>query len=213
MKFNFNTRQPIIERKVQLLTIARLVEKKGVQYSIKAVANILKKFPNIEIEYKIIGDGPLRKDLENLISELGIADHVKLLGWKPQEEIIKVLAEADVFMAPSVTSLDGDQEGIPVVLMEALAQGLPVISTYHSGIPELVQDKKTGFLAKERDVDSIVEKLEYLLLNKASWPQIRKAGRTHVIENYEIQKLNDQLVALYHKLINDDFEESLPSVV
>jgi len=119
--------------------------------------------------------------------------------WKQREELVKLLTDADILLAPSVTSHDGDQEGIPVVLMEALAQGLPVVSTYHSGIPELVQDKKSGLLVQERDVNSLVEKLEYLFVHQETWAELGKAGRKHVEEHYEIKKLNDQLVDLYEK--------------
>ena len=202
-KFKFTPRNPPKKEKVQLLTIGRLVEKKGVQYSVQAVAKVMKKFPNIE--YKIIGEGPLRGSLEALIKDLKVVDRVQLLGWKEQEELVKILSEADILLAHSVTSHDGDQEGIPVVLMEALAQGLPVVSTYHSGIPELVQDKKSGLLVRERDVNSLVEKLEYLFLNQEIWSEMGNMGRKHVDEYYEINKLNDQLVALYEKSLDGTF--------
>ena len=194
-KFQFSPRQPKPEKKIQLLTIGRLVEKKGIQYGVKAVAKVMQKFSHIE--YKIIGDGPLRKSLEALIEELNVGDHVQLLGWKNQEDLVQLLMEADIVLAPSVTSQDGDQEGIPVVLMEALAQGLPVISTYHSGIPELVQHQKSGLLVQERDVPALVESLEYLLAHQEVWGEMGKAGREYVEEYYEIGKLNDQLVDLY----------------
>jgi colanic acid/amylovoran biosynthesis glycosyltransferase len=126
--------------------------------------------------------------------------------WKQREELVKLLTDADILLAPSVTSQDGDQEGIPVVLMEALAQGLPVVSTYHSGIPELVQDKKSGLLVQERDVNSLVEKLEYLFVHQETWAELGKAGRKHVEEHYEIKKLNDQLVDLYEKQLRCYFK-------
>lgn len=100
--------------------------------------------------------------MEELAGESNIADKVKLLGWKQQEEIVTLLNDADILIAPSITGNDGDQEGIPVVLMEALAQGIPVLSTQHSGIPEVVQDGKSGFLVPERDVDALAEKLVFL---------------------------------------------------
>ncbi len=202
-KFRFTPRMPKNKEKVQLLTIGRLVEKKGVQYGIQAVAKVINKFPNIE--YKIIGEGPLRGSLETLINDLNVIDRVQLLGWKEQEELVKILSEADILLAPSVTSHDGDQEGIPVVLMEALARGLPVISTYHSGIPELIQDKKSGLLVPEGDVNSLVEKLEYLFLNQKIWSEMGNVGRRHVDEYYGINKLNDQLVALYEKTLSGVF--------
>jgi colanic acid/amylovoran biosynthesis glycosyltransferase len=202
-KFRFFPRKPRLEGKIQLLTIGRLVEKKGMQYSIKAVAEVMTRFPNIK--YKIIGDGHLRSSLEALIEELKVVGRVQLLGWKEQEELVKFLTEADILLAPSVTSHDGNQEGIPVVLMEALAQGLPVISTYHSGIPELVQDKKSGLLVQERDVNSLVEILEYMFMNQEIWAEMGKEGRKHVEESYDIEKLNDQLVDLFEKTLNGKF--------
>jgi colanic acid/amylovoran biosynthesis glycosyltransferase len=101
-----------------------------------------------------------------------------------------------------VTTENGDQEGIPVALMEALSQGLPVLSTQHSGIPELVQDGKFGFLVPERDVDALAEKLEYLIEHPELWPKMGRAGRDYVARHHDINRLNDQLVNLYQRLLN-----------
>ena len=90
------------------------------------------------------------------------------------------MADSDILLAPSVTSKDGDQEGIPVVLMEAFANGLPVISTYHSGIPELVQDGISGFLVPERDVDALKEKINQLILQSELRSRMGLAGRKYV---------------------------------
>jgi len=199
-KFRLVPRKPKYEEKVQLVTIGRLVEKKGVEYGILAVAEVMKRFPSLE--YRIVGDGPLRDSLETLIEELKIGDCVKLVGWKQQEEIVKMLESTDILMAPSVTSQDGDQEGIPVVLMEALALGIPVLSTYHSGISELVQDEKSGFLAQERNVNSLADKLDYLFSHQEAWAEMGKHGREHVEEYFDINKLNDQLVGLYETALN-----------
>jgi colanic acid/amylovoran biosynthesis glycosyltransferase len=186
---------------VQLLTVSRLVEKKGIEYGIRAVAKVLKKHPNIE--YGIAGDGLLKNKLENLIKELKIEEKVKLFGWQSQDEIIELVQKADILLAPSVTSKEGDQEGTPVTIMEALAVGLPVLSTQHSGIPELVQDGKTGFLVPERDVDALAEKLEYIIEHPETWPIIGHAGRRFIEEHYNIDKLNDQLIVIYHKLLDN----------
>ena len=198
--FTFRARIHRKDGRVKLLTIARLVEKKGVQYGIQAVAKVLKKYPGIE--YRIVGDGPLKNTLEHLVKELNINKNVTLLGWKQQEEIIELMKDADILLAPSVTGENGDQEGIPVVLMEAMAQGLPVISTYHSGIPELVQDGESGFLVPERDISALSDRLEYLIDHPEIWFEMGKAGRKHVEENFDIDKLNDRLVDLYQQLIN-----------
>ena len=181
--------------KINILSVARLVEKKGMHYGIETVAKIVKRYPFVQ--YEIAGDGPLKRDLVGLINKLDINENVKLLGWKQQNEISELMSHADILLAPSVTGKEGDQEGIPVVLMEAMARGLPVISTYHSGIPELVQDGKSGFLVHERDVDGLAEKLEHLITHPEMRDQMGAEGRKYVEENYNIDKLNDRLVEIY----------------
>ncbi|OHB42514.1 MAG: colanic acid biosynthesis glycosyltransferase WcaL [Planctomycetes bacterium GWB2_41_19] len=185
--------------KVRLLTICRLVEKKGVRYAVRAVAKVLGRYPNLE--YKIAGDGPLKIQLEDLIKELNIQDNVKILGWKNQEEIVELLKDTDILIAPSITGTDGEQEGIPVALMEALAQGLPVLSTQHSGIPELIQDGESGFLVREGDVDALAERLEFFLVHPEIWSKMGRAGREHVEKYYNIDTLNDRLAGLYQELL------------
>jgi colanic acid/amylovoran biosynthesis glycosyltransferase len=186
---------------VGLVTVARLVEKKAVEYGIRAVSKLSKL--NKNIDYSIIGDGPLRKRLELLISDLRLTDTVKLLGWKDHREVVNVLNSCHLLLSPSITSANGDQEGIPVAMMEAMAMGIPVISTQHSGIPELLQDGKSGFLVPERDVDVLAERLTYLIMHPEIWPKMGRAGRAYVEANYNIDKLNDRLVEIYHKVLND----------
>jgi colanic acid/amylovoran biosynthesis glycosyltransferase len=199
--------------KVNILSVARLVEKKGIQYGIKAVGSVIEKHP--DIEYRIIGDGPLKDELELLIAGLNLGEKVKLLGWKNQEEILECMNDSDILMAPSVTGKDGDQEGIPVVLMEAMAMGLPVLSTCHSGIPELVQDEVTGFLVPERDVKALTERLANLLEHPEQRLELGMAGRRRVEKDYSIAHLNDQLISSYEQLLNAcagaSLREILPS--
>jgi len=184
--------------RLTILTIARLVEKKGVAYAIHAVAKILRKYPHIE--YRIAGDGPLKNELQALIGDLDAVGNIGLIGWKSQEDIGDLLRESDVLLAPSVTGKDGDEEGTPVVIMEALANGLPVLTTQHAGIPEVVMDGESGFLVPERDVDALTEKLLTLI----EQPELRAAmgerGRKFVEEHYNIETLNDQLVMWYRQL-------------
>lgn len=202
-KFFFSTRERKTNGKVRLLSIARLIEKKGIQYAVQAVAEVLRNHPHIE--YSIIGDGPLKTSLEGLIERLNIGNKVKLLGWKQQEEIIELMKNTDIVIAPSVVSEDGDEEGIPVVLMEALAQSIPVLSTRHSGIPELVQDGESGFLVPERNVDALADKLEILIKHPEIWSAMGRAGREYVERHYDIDKLNDKLVKLYQRVLLGTF--------
>lgn len=198
-KFSFKPRNLSSDGQIRFVTVARLVEKKGVEYAIRAVAKLANTHRNIQ--YSIVGDGALKESLQRLIKELDVEETVKLLGWKDQQEVIEILNEASIMLAPSVTSKDGDREGIPVGLMEAMAVGLPVVSTYHSGIPELVKDGISGFLVPERDVDAFTKKLSYLIENPEKWTEMGLAGREYVENFYDINKLNDQLVDTYQNLL------------
>jgi len=176
---------------INLLTVSRLVEKKGLEYSIRGVAALIDKYP--EIQYSIVGEGPLRSDIEELIQSLGMAKHIKLLGMKSTEEIRDLMTQYHIFILTSVTAKDGDQEGLPVSLMEAMMIGMPIISTIHSGIPELITDGVNGFLVPERDVSAIIKKLDYLIANENEWPQIVQKGRKVTETFFEIEKLNERL--------------------
>lgn len=184
-----------LDETVNVLSVARLVEKKGLCYAIRAASETLKKHPRLR--YRIIGDGPLREALHKLISELGLGGKVEILGWKSQEEVFAMLAESDIFIAPSVTDQKGDQEGIPVTLMEAMAHGLPVLSTLHSGIPELVEDGVHGYLVPERNVASLAEKLAHLVASPELRREMGESGREFVFNHYDNRKLNQQLVEIY----------------
>jgi colanic acid/amylovoran biosynthesis glycosyltransferase len=187
---------------VKLLTVGRMVEKKGLEYSIKAVARVAQRFSNIE--YNIVGDGALRGRLEKLIMELGVGNKVNLLGWKTQEELVELFQEAHIFILSSITASDGDMEGQGLVLQEAQAVGLPVLSTLHNGIPEGVLDGKSGFLVPERDVDALTERLQYLLEHPELWGEMGKRGRRFVEERYDIRKLSQRLVRIYEAVLFGD---------
>ncbi|MDJ0696718.1 glycosyltransferase [Mastigocoleus sp. MO_188.B34] len=198
-KFTFSVHENPNNDRIRIVSIARLVEKKGIEYGIRAVAKLLIKKSNIT--YTIVGDGLLRENLEILIDELGIGEQVNLVGWKHQEEVVSILKDSDLMLAPSITSKNGDCEGVPVVLMEAMAMGLVIVSTQHSGIPELVKDGITGFLVPEKDVESLAERMEYLINHPTIRLGMGKAGRKQVEENYNINKLNYQLAGIYEALL------------
>lgn len=197
-RFNFTARTPPESGPVRLVSVARLVEKKGVEYAIRAVARLI--HDGVDLRYAIIGDGPSRPALERLIANLDVAERVSLEGWRDQAEVVTELNHAHVLIAPSVTAANGDMEGLPVALMEALALGLPVVTTRHSGIPELIEDGVNGFLVDERDVDGLVEKLSTLLSNPAEWAEFGRRGHEKVAKEFEIEGLNDTLVVLLEEL-------------
>ncbi|MFS0725644.1 glycosyltransferase [Paenibacillus sp. 1P07SE] len=184
---------------LRLVTIARLVEKKGVAYAIRAAAALAAE--GRAVEYTIIGDGPLRGELEQLVLSLEMGAQIRLVGPKDQQEVLKLLRRSDLMVAPSVTAADGDQEGIPVVLMEAMAIGLPIVSTWHSGIPELVEDGASGYLVPERDADGLAHKLRLLMDNRHQWPEMSAHGREIVEQSYDIHRLNERLEDIFLQLL------------
>ena len=192
VRYPFSPRRVPDDGKIVFASVGRLVEKKGFEYGLRAFAKVQSScFQTI---YRIAGDGPLRQKLEQLAKELGIEDRVEFLGWQSQERVQELLSQAQIFMAPSVTSSNGDQEGIPVTLMEAMASGLPVVSTFHSGIPELVAHGQTGWLAAERDVASLHACLQHILDNPEKILPVAKQARAFVEKHHDGEKLNRDLL-------------------
>lgn len=184
--------------RVRIITVARLVEKKGVADAIRAVASL--QAAGKIVSYTVIGDGPLRGALERLIRELRIGGSVRLAGSKPHDETLTMLNAAHVLVAPSVTAADGDEEGIPNAIKEAMALGLPVVATRHGGIPELVADGVSGWLVPERDPAALAERLAYVLAHPEMWGAVARAARARVEAEYDIDRLNDELVGLYREV-------------
>ena len=204
-KFRFARRY--LENKVCIVTVGRLIEKKGIEYSIRGFKKVLDlhTYSHIDIEYNIIGDGYLKEYLQDLINQLGIDSKVKLLGWRNQTEIIDILDKSHIFIAPSVTAANGNQDAPVNTLKEAMLMGLPVIGTNHGGIPELIEDGISGFLVPTRDSHAIAQKIVYLIEHPEIWETMGKAGCSYVKANYDINKLNDELVEIYHQVIREEF--------
>lgn len=176
---------------LRLLTVGRLIEKKGVADGLRAVA--LARRRGVPLTYTVIGDGPLRATLQTLARELGIDDAVWFAGWQVQEKVTEALYAHDVLLAPSVTAADGDQEGIPVTLMEAMATGMPVVTTRHSGIPELVEDGVSGLLAPEGDPAALADALRWLAGPPERARAMGRAARRRVAAEYDAAALDDAL--------------------
>jgi len=198
-KFSFSTTRFKKLSKIRVLSVNRLVEKKGIEYAIKAFAKVIEKYP--DTEYSIVGDGPLKDKLFSLINELDVKGKICILGWRQQSEIQALMDKSNIFLAPSVTDKNGEKEGIPVVLMEAMAKGLAVISTYHSGIPELIVDYKTGLLVQEKDVEGLAKKIEYIILKPDKIKIIAIEARKVIEKHYNIEKLNKILLNTYQKMV------------
>lgn len=197
-KFRFRERRPGANGQIRILTVARLTEKKGFEYAIPAVAEILPAFPNAR--YDIVGDGHLRGRLLRLIEGLGAGSRIRLLGWMNEAEVRQVFADSHLFLLASVEGPNGDVEGQGLVLQEAQAMGLPVICTRHNGFPESILDERSGFLVPERDSNALAATLRLALSQPERWPELGRTGHEYVAREYDLQKRNDALVELYRSL-------------
>jgi colanic acid/amylovoran biosynthesis glycosyltransferase len=186
---------------VRMISICRFVEKKGLEYAIRALARALPRLRHA-VEYSLVGDGPLLPAMQSLVDELGLSAQVRLLGWQDNDHVRDLLATMHILVAPSVTAQDGDQEGIPVSIMEAMAAGLPVLSTRHSGIPELVTDGVSGWLAPERDVEYLADRMCALINAPDTWGAFGLAGRAHVLEQFDQNMLDAQLEKIIGDIVN-----------
>jgi colanic acid/amylovoran biosynthesis glycosyltransferase len=195
----FQTRSRVDGEPTRVIVVARLMEKKGIDYGIRAIAQVTAT--GRAVSCAVVGEGPLRPELERLVGELDLEAHVKLVGARSHNEVLELMAQSHILIAPSVTAADGDEEGIPNSIKEAMALGLPVVGTWHGGIPELVEDDVSGFLVPERDVDALADRLVYLIDHPGLWASMGRAGRRRIEAGYDIDKLNDELLGLYEGLV------------
>ncbi|TFJ44431.1 hypothetical protein CKN73_02530 [Carnobacterium divergens] len=185
------------EKEIVFLQVSNFVEKKGHLYTINAFEQLLSKYPMAKLV--LAGDGILKDEIEQLVSEKKIEESVIFVGKVVKEEVNQLMKKADVFLHHSVTAKNGDQEGIPTVLMEAMAVGVTVVSTNHAGIPELITDGINGFLVDEKDIVGYVKKLEdVLLINNTT----RKNARKTIVEKFNIDKQNNELQQIYKHVLD-----------
>jgi colanic acid/amylovoran biosynthesis glycosyltransferase len=197
-RFPFVERRPPASGPIQILTVARLVEVKGIEYAIRAVARVRRHEPNIA--FRIVGDGPLRDSLTRLARDLDVSDCVEFLGAQTHQALTSLYAQAHLFVLPSIVASDGAEEGLGGVLTEAQAVGLPVVATETGGIPENVLNGRSGYLVPQRDPDALAERLIHLIDHPDLWAHLGRAGRAHVQKNFDLEKANDRLVRIYRNL-------------
>ena len=197
-KFNFQPRQAF-QTPLRIVSVARLTEKKGLDVAVKASA-ILKQRGG-QFQYTIIGNGDQDEMMRDFIAREGMEDCVSMPGFKPQEEIRRALSEADIFLLPSKTAADGDMEGIPVALMEAMAVGLPVVSTFHSGIPELIENNVSGWLVEEDDPEALAETLLKLSQGEVDVAPVVAAARHKVETEFNQHIAYGELAQILERLV------------
>ncbi|MBN2589419.1 MAG: glycosyltransferase [Sedimentisphaerales bacterium] len=198
-EFPFSIRQFPQDCPVRLLCIARFVIFKGIDYLLEAVSCLKKRGYYVRLD--ILGDGQLKNDYMDKIEQLGISDIARLRGSYSWPSVLEFLQKAHILISPSIRATNKAEEGIPNVLKEAMATGLPVIATRTGGSPELVEDGKSGFLVPQKDADALAEKIIYLIEHPEIWPQMGYAGRARVEADYDSDKLNDCLEKIYQQLL------------
>ena len=194
---------------LRVLIAAGFVEKKGIPSAIGALAHIKDEVP---LEITIIGDArPDRasqhekQQIMDAIAAATLESRVRLLGFQPHARMLEEAYRHHIFLSPSVTAADGDSEGGTVLaIIEMVATGLPVVSTRHCDIPALIEHRRTGMLAEERDIDGIAACLRWLIEHRDEWSTITDAARKRVDREYNAAVQGTELAALYAELVHRD---------
>jgi len=175
---------------VRCIHVGRLTPKKSPLHLLEAFSRAAAAAaPGVDLRLTIIGDGELAGDVRMRVTALGLERRVEVLGALPHDQILSHLRQAHIYTQHSLTAPNGDQEGLPVSIIEASASGLPVVSTMHSGIPEAVLDGETGFLVAEGDVEAMAARIATLSRNPDLWLRFGMAGRSHIQHGFNLSEL------------------------
>jgi colanic acid/amylovoran biosynthesis glycosyltransferase len=197
-KFAYVPRQIEAGVPLKILSVARLVDKKGIVYALGAVAQLARD--GVAVDYTIVGDGPLRVELEALALEQGIGACVHFTGALDEAGVRVHLGQAQILLAPSIVAGNADEEGVPVVVMEAMASGVAVITTLTGGIRDLVIDDDTGFIVAPKDSAALARKVLWLAHHPVETSQVTARARARVearhsadIQNRELDRILSSL--------------------
>jgi colanic acid/amylovoran biosynthesis glycosyltransferase len=188
---------PSLEPNRGVLFVGRLVEKKGCEYLLRAMQLVQRAHPQCELT--VIGDGPLRVRLEGLARELNVLCQFR--GNQPAVIVRESLQRARVCCVPSVTAANGDSEGLPTVVAEALATGVPVVATTHAGIPEIVVPHVNGLLVPERDYKALADALSLLLGDEDLWRRFQRAALERMEYSFDLRTQTALLEKTYNQVI------------
>ncbi|MFL6528156.1 MAG: glycosyltransferase [Chthoniobacterales bacterium] len=182
-QFPFVRREAPVDGRWRLMQACRLIQKKGVATTLCAFAIFQKQYPNSELI--IAGKGPLQGHLEELAEELGVVDKVHFVGFLSQGQLRDLYASSHLFLHPSETPPDQNQEGIPNSVLEAMSTGLPVAATRHGGIPEAVEHGRTGYLAAERDFEALAAAMKEIVRSPNVFREMGQLASEHVAAHFE----------------------------
>ena len=179
-----------------VLFVGRLAEKKGVTYLIDAMQQI-------DAMLVIVGDGPLKKELEQQgkhVDRIAGWNKIKFLGAKAHKDLQSIYASADIFVCPSVTAEDGDQEGFGLVMLEAMASGLPVIASNSGGITQLIEHEVNGLLCEEKNAEELALQMKRMLSDKELYNKISTNMNT-VIKEYDYEKISKKHIEIIENVL------------
>lgn len=188
-----------IKSKFNLLFLGRLAEKKGISYSIKAMPKIVSKAK--DVNYLICGDGHLREELEQLVKKMNLEDYIRFTGFVSNKEKIDYLTLADILIVPSIVVQSGETEGLPVVILEGLAAGKPIIASNVSGVKDVIRDGWNGFLVEQKNPEQIAEKVLELLGNGVLKAEFSKNALTSG-KNYDWELISRKYFEMMQNLVN-----------
>lgn len=200
-KFHLN-RETNVDGIAKILVVARLIEKKGLEYLIKAMPLVIAKIPNCELT--IVGSGPLNDFLHQLVNEMVVGKYVQFRGSVPDSELMQCYENTDMFVLPCTIEKNGNQDGIPVAIMEAMAMGLPVISTSVSGIPELVENGVSGLLVQPMDENALADAMIELLDNPDMRHNMGQNARKRIADEFNVEIEVGKQVALWQNNQQND---------
>src|SRR5438445_3210951 len=198
-EFPFREREFPTNGEWRLVQASRLIEKKGLATTLHAFTTFLSHYPNATLT--IAGEGPMLRELEELTCKLKIDDRVALPGFVTSEKLREIYYASHIFLHPSETGADGNQEGIPNSMLEAMASGLPVFATRHGGIPEAIEHGVSGVLVPERDVGELTHALLDVAEDPAFLSRIAHAGAAVVRENFDLRAQARRLEDIYLQMI------------
>jgi colanic acid/amylovoran biosynthesis glycosyltransferase len=197
------------EETIKVLTAASFTEKKGISYAVEAFGRVKQSNPDLKIQLTVIGDSrgkteeeKIKKRILNLIQEYMLGDYIRLLGYQPYNVWLQELSKNHIFIHPSLQAESGDTEGgAPVSIIEASAAGLPILSTTHCDIPEIVLDRQSGYLVPEKDTGALEEKLMFLISHPDIWEKLGRTGRSHIQKEYNIIHQSNRLKDIYDQIL------------
>ncbi|MFC7292771.1 glycosyltransferase [Hirschia litorea] len=200
-KFKFISRSWNEGEPLNMLFVGRMVEKKGLRYAIEGIAQVVHE-EGVDIRLVILGGGPLEGELRALATRLGIVDRIDFAGPAPHERIAQEFDRAHLFIAPSTTASNGDQDGPLNTVKEAMISGCPYITTDHGGIPELVKGVGAGELVEEANGAAIAAAIRRLIKQRNNWAGMGQKGREHILKHHSIKAATAGTVVAYKKMLS-----------